>query len=67
MKKDPKVFLDHILECIELIEDYTKGKLKEDFLNSTELQDAVMRRIEVIGEAVKNIPDAIKNNYTEVE
>ena len=32
MKKDPSIFIDHILECIELIEKYIKGKNKQDFL-----------------------------------
>lgn len=32
MKKDPQVFVDHILECIGLIEDYLRGKTLEDFL-----------------------------------
>ncbi|MEW6116425.1 MAG: hypothetical protein AB1553_05940 [Nitrospirota bacterium] len=45
MKKDPAIFIDHILECIGLIEDYTRGKTEDDFLASVQLQDAVIRRI----------------------
>ena len=56
MKKDPRIFIDHILECIELVEDYLHGKTAEDFMGSTQLQDAVIRRIEIIGEATKNLP-----------
>lgn len=66
MKKEPKVFIEHIIECIELIENYAKGKTKEDFLNSTQLQDAIIRRIEIIGEAVKNLAEEFKNNYPEI-
>lgn len=55
MKKDPIVFIEHILECIELIEEYTRGVTKEEFFKSKQLQDSVIRRIEVIGEAAKNI------------
>ena len=57
MKKDPKIFLDHILECIHLIEEYTKEKTKDEFLKSVALQDMTIRRIEIIGEAVRNLPE----------
>lgn len=66
MKKDPKIFIEHILECIERIEQYTKGVTKVEFLNSPQLQDAVIRRIEVIGEAVKNIPIETKDRYPNI-
>ncbi len=39
MKKDIKIFLEHILESINLIEEYTKGKKENEFLNSKQLQD----------------------------
>ncbi|MFH1371520.1 MAG: DUF86 domain-containing protein [Planctomycetota bacterium] len=66
MKKDPALFLEHILERIDLIGEYTKGKTKEEFLTSKSLQDAVIRRIEIIGEAVKNIPKDIRKTYSQV-
>jgi len=66
MKKDPKVFIEHILECIELIENYIKKTTKNEFFKSKQLQDAVMRRIEIIGEAVKNIPPEIKDKYPNI-
>ena len=66
MKKDPKVLIEHILECIELIKDYIKGVNKAKFFKSQQLQDAVMRRIEIMGEAVKNIPQQIKDRYPDI-
>jgi uncharacterized protein with HEPN domain len=66
MKKDFKIFLEHILESINLIEEYTADKTRKQFLNSKQLQDAVIRRIEIIGEAVKNIPDDIKGKYKDI-
>ena len=66
MKKDPKVNIVFILECVELVEEYLKDITEAEFMNSTKLQDAIIRRIELIGEAVKNISQSIKENYSEV-
>ena len=66
MRKDTKIFLEHILESISLIEEYTADKKKKEFLASQQLQDAVIKRIEIIGEAVKNIPTDIKEKYNDI-
>lgn len=63
MKKDPKIFLQHILESISEIEKYTKGISEDKFSKSTQIQDAVIRRLEIIGEAAKNIPGKIRKQY----
>lgn len=67
MKRDYRIYLDDILESIEKIEEYTKGKSWLDFANDTELQDAVLRRFEIIGEAIKHTPDEVKEKYPEIE
>lgn len=51
MTKNPLILIQHIIECIELIEKYTNNKTEDDFLKSVQLQDSVIRRIEIIGEA----------------
>ena len=56
MKKDTSVFLKHILESINLIEQYKEGLSEENFHKSTEKQDVIVRRLEIIGEATKNLP-----------
>ena len=63
MKKDPKIFLQHILESTSKIEKYTKGISEDKFMRSTQVQDAVIRRLEIIGEAAKNISGKIKEKY----
>ncbi len=45
MKKNVGVFLTDILKCIGKIEAYMKGISKEKFMEDTELQDAVVRRV----------------------
>ncbi len=65
-KKDHLIFLEHILESIKDIESYSKGISKNRFFKDKQLQDAIVRRIEIIGEAVRNIPDDVKNKYATV-
>ena len=64
--KDSLFFIEHILESIELIKRYTEGRSLEEFLNDVQFQDSVIRRLEIIGEAVKNIPDDIKKEHPEI-
>jgi uncharacterized protein with HEPN domain len=66
MKRDIRVYIEDILECITRIEEYTKTITKDDFCRNTQLQDAVLRRLEIIGEAVKNIPQEIRDKYPEI-
>ncbi|MDO9516502.1 MAG: DUF86 domain-containing protein [Methanosarcinaceae archaeon] len=65
-EKEPGVFIEHISQCIDLIESYTNDVTIGDFFNSVQLQDSIIRRIEIIGEAVKNLPDDMKIDYPEV-
>lgn len=67
MKKDPKIFLEHIVESIEDIEKYTKGQTKEKFAKTKMMQDAVIRKIEIIGEAVKNLPLSFRKKYSKIK
>ena len=56
MKKDPRVYLAHILECAEKIERFTRGG-REEFLREELIQDAVIRNLEIIGEAAKRVDE----------
>ena len=66
MRKDSTVFVKHILESILFIESYTAQMSKADFMKSPQVQDAVMRRLEIIGEATKNIPAGFRENHPDV-
>ena len=63
MVKDAAILLGYILESIEFIEQYTNGLAYEDFSVHPERQDAVMKRIENIGEAVRNLPEEFKQAH----
>lgn len=66
MSKDIKVYLEDILESISQIEKYTKKIAQNKFNKNVQLQDAVLRRLEIIGEAVKNIPEDFRNLYPKI-
>lgn len=67
MPRECKAYLKDILESISKIENYTKNISFNDFVRDELIKDGVVRNLEIIGEAVKNIPDDIKNKRPEVE
>jgi len=66
MKRSATLYLEDILESIKLIENYLRGVSKKEFLASQQLQDSVARRIEIIGEAVKNVPPDLRDQHPEI-
>ena len=66
MKKDPKIFLIHIVTSVEAIETYINGLTKDQFVDSQQTQDAIIRRVEIIGEAVKNLPNDFRKQHPDV-
>ncbi|MBC7130136.1 DUF86 domain-containing protein [Candidatus Bathyarchaeota archaeon] len=54
MKRD-SIYLQHVLDAILNIEKFLEGVTKEEFLKNVEKQYAVLRGLEIIGEAVKNL------------
>jgi len=66
MKRYIRVYVEDILESIEKVEEYTKPITEENFYKNTQVQDAVLRRLEIIGEAVKNIPQEFRDKHPEI-
>jgi uncharacterized protein with HEPN domain len=64
--KDDKLYLIHICECIERIQEYTSAG-KDHFMGDLKTQDAVLRNLQTLGDSVKNISDALKSNYPKIE
>lgn len=67
MPRSSKLYLNDIIKAIELIEKATEGTNYTEFISDEIRFNAVIRFIEVIGEAVKNIPEEIKVKYPDVE
>jgi uncharacterized protein with HEPN domain len=66
MIKNDQVYLEHILEAIGKIENYTGKITKYDFDGDVMVQDAVIRNIEIIGEATKKISKSFTETHQEI-
>jgi len=66
MKKSNSIYLKHILTSIDKIELYTKNISEGEFFNKSLIQDGVIRQLEIIGEAVKNISKDLKYEHFEI-
>jgi len=66
MQRDIGLYLDDILESIKKIEEYTHDLSEEEFSRNTETQDAVLRRLAIIGEAVKHLPEDLKEKHKQI-
>lgn len=63
--KSENLYLNHILDAIEKIESYSSVG-KQEFINSSHWQDAIIRQLEIIGEATKRISLETRNQYPQV-
>lgn len=64
--KNAEIFLTHILENSTVVVEKVKDVTEEQFHGSTDLQDIFIRRIEVIGEAVKHLPKDFTDKHPEI-
>ena len=64
--KNNYTYLNHILTSISHIEEYTQGKNYEDLISGKMMQDAIIRQIEVIGEATSRLENDFKIKYSDV-
>ncbi len=66
MTRSTRIILGDILRAARLTQQYADGMTFEEFELDTEKQDAVARRIEIIGEAVKQLPVGLRESYPDV-
>lgn len=65
-KRKPDVYLQDILESIEHIQKFLDGISEDEFYENVEKQDAVLRRLEIIGEAVKHLPEEVREDHPDI-
>jgi uncharacterized protein with HEPN domain len=63
---DYVVYLKHIRDSIQRIESYLSQVDQEEFESTPLLQDGVIRQLEIIGEAVKQLPDSLREEYSAI-
>lgn len=66
MKKTDDAFLNHIIDAIENIDHFVEEIEERNFLHDALVQSAVIRQLEIIGEAVKNLSPALKRKKPEI-
>lgn len=67
MSKDKNILLQHILESIIALEEYLANIDKEEYLSNMEKQDSAERRLQIIGEAVVQLPQEFKDAHSTIE
>jgi len=65
-RRSSTVYLEDILESIAYIREFLEGVSEEEFYRNVEKQDAVLRRLEIIGEAVKHLPQELRDRNPDV-
>jgi uncharacterized protein with HEPN domain len=66
-KRSPKLLAEDIWESIEKIERYTEGMTQDNFQSDEKTTDAVVRNLEIIGEAASRLPKDFTDQHSEVE
>ena len=64
--RDPYLYIEDILTSIKKIKRYTAGMSFGDFIRNEKTIDAVLRNLEIIGEAAKNVPEEIRQKYPQI-
>ena len=67
MPRDYGVYLEDIIQAVDRAKEYTAGYTYEDFVSDKKTFDAVVRNIEIIGEAAKALPDSLRNREPTIE
>ena len=67
MSRDYRLYLDDIWQSANKVMRYTEGLDFDEFVSREMVLDAVLRNLEIIGEAAKNVPQDVRDRYPEVE
>jgi uncharacterized protein with HEPN domain len=64
--KDPLLYIDTMVESIVLILEYAKGKTLNDYLNNSQLQDAIHMRLQLLGESASKLPVTFRDKHPDI-
>jgi len=64
--KDDRLYLIHIKECIQRIEEYTRDGA-DQFFSDVKTQDAVLRNLHTLAESTQHISEALKSNHSDID
>lgn len=66
MKRDYRLYIKDIFDCIEKIEEFVQDMNFNEFVQDDKTNSAVVRKLEIIGEATKNIPKSVTQKYEQI-
>ncbi len=67
MSRDVRLYLEDMRDCANKVQRYASGVSLDAFVENEEKRNAIVRNIELIGEAAKHVPDAIRARYPDVQ
>lgn len=67
MKRDLLLFVEDILKSIDNVQEFSKGLDENKFLTDKLRHSAIVRQLEILGEAVKNLPEGFRSKYNNIE
>lgn len=66
MSRDLSLYLTDIINSVDRIKDYTRNMNYDDFVEDRKTYDAVIHNLQIIGEATKQVPEIIRQNYPDI-
>ncbi|MGK7895908.1 MAG: DUF86 domain-containing protein [Xenococcus sp. (in: cyanobacteria)] len=66
MSRDLSLYLTDIINSVDRIKDYTRSMNYDDFVEDRKTYDAVIHNLHIIGEATKQVPEIIRQNYPDI-
>ncbi len=65
--KGDRLYLIHIQECLQRVEDYTQDYDQDRFMDSPMVQDAVIRNLQVMAESTQKLSESLKDAHPEID
>lgn len=66
-ERAPSILFSDMLDCVDTIFEFTGGFSYEDFINDRKTRDAVVRNLQVLGEAANRVPKEVREQFPQIE